>query len=187
MTQFDALLRQGLMDANLAQYESIFQQIETNPPDFSPQYHRERMRFLADPWNWEKKRTQPVLRRGIFRGIAVAIAVILLATVAVAVTAPLWITFFGGLDQRQQEIVGDMEITDGREMGSGEAEKTAEESLLPPPVEHDGVTITPLSILAAKNQLYMVLEIRAPEGTVFRQEDDYYLFASSVRVKSGRR
>ena len=98
MTQFDALLRQGLMDANLAQYESIFQQIETNPPDFSPQYHRERMRFLADPWNWEKKRTQPVLRRGIFRGIAVAIAVILLATVAVAVTAPLWITFFGGLD-----------------------------------------------------------------------------------------
>lgn len=184
MTQFDALLRQGLMDANLAQYERILKQIETETPDFSPQYRRERMRFLAAPCNWEKKRTRPVLRRGIFRGIAVAIAVILLATVAVAVTAPLWITFFGGLDQRQQEIVGDMEITDGREMGSGEAEKTAEESLLPPPVEHDGVTITPLSILAAKNQLYMVLEIRAPEGTVFRQEDDYYLFASTNRPKN---
>lgn len=184
MTQFDALLRQGLMDANLAQYECILKQIETETPDFSPQYRRERMRLLASPWNWGKKQTRPVLRRGIFRGIAVAIAVILLATAAVAVTAPLWITFFGGLDQRQQEIVGDMEITDGREMGSGEAEKTAVESLLPPPVEHDGVTITPLSILGAKNQLYMVLEIRAPEGTVLHQEDKYRLLASIERSEN---
>lgn len=184
MTQFDALLRQGLMDANLAQYECILKQIETETPDFSPQYRRERMRLLASPWNWGKKQTQPVLRRGIFRGIAVAIAVILLATAAVAVTAPLWITFFGGLDQRQQEIVGDMEITDGREMGSGEAEKTAVESLLPPPVEHDGVTITPLSILGAKNQLYMVLEIRAPEGKVLHQEDKYRLLASIERSEN---
>lgn len=184
MTQFDVLLRQGLMDANLEQYGRVLQSVDSTEMDFSPQYRRERMRLLASPWNWGKKPIRPVLRRGIFRGIAVAIAVILLATAAVAVTAPLWITFFGGLDQRQQEIVGDMEITDGREMGSGEAEKTAVESLLPPPVEHDGVTITPLSILAAKNQLYMVLEIRAPEGTVFRQEDNYHLLGSTGRPKN---
>ena len=77
-----------------------------------------------------------------------------------------------------------MEITDDREMGSGEAEKTAVESLLPPPVEHDGVTITPLSILGARNQLYMVLEIRAPEGTVFRQEDSYQLSAYVERPEN---
>lgn len=84
MTQFDALLRQALMDANLAQYQRILQQVETEAPDFSPQYHRERMRFLANPWNWGKKQARPILRRGISRGIAVAIAVLLLATAAVA-------------------------------------------------------------------------------------------------------
>lgn len=178
MTQFDALLRQGLMDANLAQYERVLQQVETEEPEFSPQYLRERMRFLADPWSWGKKRPRPVLRRGMSRGIAVAIAVLLLATAAVAVTAPLWITFFGGLDQRQQEIVDDMAIS------GGEAEETAADSFLPAPVEHDGVTVTPLSILGAKNQLYMVLEIRAPEGTVFHQEDTYYLSASTTRPKN---
>lgn len=178
MTQFDALLRQGLMDANLAQYERVLQQSETEEPEFSPQYLRERMRLLADPWSWGKNRPRPVLRRGLSRGIAVAIAVLLLATAAVAVTAPLWITFFGGLDQRQQEIVDDMAIS------GGEAEETAADSFLPAPVEHDGVTITPLSILGAKNQLYMVLEIRAPEGTVFHQEDTYYLSASTTRPKN---
>lgn len=178
MTQFDALLRQGLMDANLAQYERVLQQSETEEPEFSPQYLRERMRLLADPWSWGKNRPRPVLRRGLSRGIAVAIAVLLLATAAVAVTAPLWITFFGGLDQRQQEIVDDMAIS------GGEAEETAADSFLPAPVEHDGVTITPLSILGAKNQLYMVLEIRAPEGTVFHQEDNYDLAASPNRPEN---
>lgn len=47
MAQFDVLLRQGLVDANLAQYERILQQIETETPDFSPQYRRKRMRLLA--------------------------------------------------------------------------------------------------------------------------------------------
>ena len=43
MTQFDALLRQGLMDANLVQYESIFQQIETPPGLVAPS-------FPGKPW-----------------------------------------------------------------------------------------------------------------------------------------
>lgn len=178
MKQFDSLLRQGLMDANLAQYERVLRQAETNELDFTPQYLRERMRFLAAPLNWKKKQNRPILRRGISRSVAVAIAVLLLVTVAAAVSVSLWFTFFGGLDQRQQEIV------DGMEIGGGEAKKTATESLLPPPVEHDGVTITPLSVLGAKNQLYMVLEIRAQEGTVFHQKDDYRLFASPKRPEN---
>ena len=178
MRQFDALLRQGLMDANLAQYESVLERADTREPDFSPRYRRERMRLLADPWRWEKRQPERGgLRRGITRGVAVAIAVILLAVTAAAVSAPLWITFFGGLDQRQQEIVGDMEISGG-EAEKTASEETASERLLPPPAEHAGVTVTPLRILGAKNQLYLVLEIRAPEGTVFRPADDLWLLDS---------
>lgn len=170
MRQFDNLLRQGLMDANLAQYERVLRQAEAGAPDFTSQYRRERIRLLAAPWAWEKRRGQPMLHRGILRGVAIAVAVLLLVIAAAAASVSLWMAFFGGLDQRQQEIVNDMEIS------GGEPEKTAAESRLPPPVEHDGVTVTPLSILGAKNRLYMVLEICAPEGTVFHQEDDYWLF-----------
>ncbi|MCI9511088.1 MAG: DUF4179 domain-containing protein [Oscillibacter sp.] len=173
MRQFDVLLRQGLMDANLAQYESVLERADSREPDFSPRYLRQRMRLLADPWGWERRQPErPMLRRGITRGAAVAIAVIVLAVTAVAVSAPLWITFFGGLDQRQQEIISDMEIS-GEEPEKPEPEKA--DSFLPPPAEHGGVTVTPLSILGAKNQLYLVLEIRAPEGTVFHPEDDLNL------------
>lgn len=177
MTQFDVLLRRGLMDANLAQYESVLETAETREADLSPRYRRERMRLLADPWGWERRQGRFVPRHGITRGVAIAVAVILLAVTAAAVTAPLWITFFGGLDQRQQEIVGDMEIG-GEEAERPETGETASESLLPPPAEHDGVTVTPLRILGAKNQLYLMLEIRAPEGTVFHPEDALNLFGS---------
>lgn len=170
MRQFDEMLRRGLMEANLAQYEAVLERLPEWEPDFSPSYRRERMRLLADPWGWARRRERPVLRRGLSRGIAVAIAVILLAVTAAAVTAPLWISFFGGLDRRQQEIVGDMEIG-GEEAENAASEEAGPESYLPPPAEHDGVAIKPLRILGAKSQLYLVLEIRAPEGTVFHPED----------------
>lgn len=176
MRQFDALLRQGLMEANLAQYENVLERADDREADFSPKYRRERMRLLADPWGWEKRQPErPRLRRGITRGVAVAIAVILLAVTAVAVSAPLWIAFFGGLDQRQQEIISDMEIS-GEKAEKTAPEETPSENLLPPPAEHGGVTVTPLRILGAKNQLYLVLEIRAPEGTVFHPDDDLMFF-----------
>lgn len=176
MRQFDALLRQGLMDANLAQYENVLERADGREADFSPRYCRERMRLLADPWGWERRQPErPMLRRGITRGVAVAVAVILLAVTAVAVSAPLWIAFFGGLDQRQQEIISDMEIS-GEKAEKTAPEETPSENLLPPPAEHGGVTVTPLRILGAKNQLYLVLEIRAPEGTVFHPDDDLMFF-----------
>ena len=114
------------------------------------------------------------IRLHLTRGAAALLAALVLVTAAVAAAIPLWNAFFGGLSRRQQEIVGELEI------GGEEAEKTEqaeqntapeEDSLLPPPVEHDGVTVTPLRILGSQNQLYLVLEIRAPEGTVFQPED----------------
>ena len=186
MTQFDILLRQGLMDANLEQYGRVLQNAEAREPDFSPRYLRERMRLLADPQNWEKRQARPApRRRRIPRGVAVAIAVLLLITAAAAVTVSLWVSYFGGLDQRQQEIIGDMELN-GEKTEEPETwvEKTA--ALLPPPVEHDGVTITPLRLLGAKNKLYLALEIRAPEGTVFSPEDRYELF-DGMQVPEERR
>ena len=186
MTQFDILLRQGLMDANLEQYGRVLQNAEDREPNFSPRYLRERMRLLADPQNWEKRQARPApRRRRIPRGVAVAIAVLLLITAAAAVTVSLWVSYFGGLDQRQQEIIGDMELN-GEKTEEPETwvEKTA--ALLPPPVEHDGVTITPLRLLGAKNKLYLALEIRAPEGTVFSPEDRYELF-DGMQVPEERR
>ena len=186
MTQFDILLRQGLMDANLEQYGRVLQSADSLEPGFSPRYLRERMRLLAAPQDWEERRTRPApRRRRIPRGVAVAIAVLLLITAAAAVTVSLWVSYFGGLDQRQQEIIGDMEIS-GEKTEQPGPEKTAAESLLPPPVEHDGVTITPMRILGAKNKLYLILEIRAPEGTVFRPDETYQLF-DGIQVPKERR
>ena len=46
MTRFDILLRQGLMDANLEQYARVLQDADSQEPDFSPRYLRERTRLL---------------------------------------------------------------------------------------------------------------------------------------------
>lgn len=101
------------------------------------------------------------------KGFMAVLAAVLLVTAAAAATAPVWLSYFGGLDEQQQEVVGSMET---------------QESDLPPAAEADGVTITPLSILGSKNQLYMMLEIRAPEGTVFT-EDGSYLLSAGVKPK----
>ena len=179
MTQFDVLLRRALMDANLAQYERVLQGAESEEPDFSPGYLRARTCLLADPRGWGRRQTRPAPRRGLSRGIAAAVAVLLLITAAAAVTVSLWVSYFGRLDQRQQEIVDRMEIDGG-------AKKTSAERLLPPPVEHGGVTITPLRLLGAKNRLCLILEIQAPEGTVFRPDETYRLF-DRIQVPEERR
>lgn len=48
------------------------------------------------------------------------------------------------------------------------------------------MTITPMRILGAKNKLYLILEIRAPEGTVFRPDETYQLF-DGIQVPKERR
>ena len=46
MRQFDEMLRRGLMEANLAQYETVLEKLPDWEIDFSPKYRRERMRLL---------------------------------------------------------------------------------------------------------------------------------------------
>ena len=56
MRQFEDALRLGLMDANLAQYQLVLQDADEKEVNFSPGYLRERMRLLADPWGWMRRR-----------------------------------------------------------------------------------------------------------------------------------
>lgn len=112
---------------------------------------------------------QPTRRKGWGRkGIVMVLAAVLLVTAAAAATAPMWLSFFGGLDERQQKVVDTLET---------------QEDALPPAAEHDGVTITPLNILGSQNKLYIILRIQAPEGTAFTAEDGMYELSASVRPK----
>lgn len=78
MRQFDETLRRGLMEANLAQYETVLEKLPEWEIDFSPRYRRERMRLLADPWGWVRRRARPLWRQ-IARNAA---CVLLACTVA---------------------------------------------------------------------------------------------------------
>lgn len=83
MTRFEECLRRGMMDANIAQYEYAIQKAESRELDASPRYCRERMRLLADPWTWAKRR--PSIRRLNWRLIAIVAALLLLSACAYAV------------------------------------------------------------------------------------------------------
>lgn len=100
MTQFDMLLRRALMDANLAQYQRALQNAEAKEPDFSPGYLRERMRLLADPWGWMRRREVTGLRRRRrlnWKVIALVAALLLLSACAVAVVTGQFSQWFSRL------------------------------------------------------------------------------------------
>lgn len=78
MRQFDELLRQGLMKANLDDYTSELDNLPGWEPDFSPRYRRERTRMLANPRSWARRRERPVWKRAA-RNVA---CVLLACTVA---------------------------------------------------------------------------------------------------------
>lgn len=105
MTQFDILLRQALMDANLAQYRWALQSVEAKEPDFSPGYLRERMRVLADPQGWARRRSGG-RRRLDWRIIAIAAALLLLSACAVAAVTGQFSQWFPrlGVDQGAPEV-----------------------------------------------------------------------------------
>lgn len=86
MMQFDQLLPQALMDANLAELESIFQQTEDVEVNFSPRYLQERMKLLADPWKWIECREHSSRRTRVdWKLIALTAALLLLSACAYAV------------------------------------------------------------------------------------------------------
>ena len=108
MRQFDALLRQGLMDANLAQYENVLERADGREADFSPRYCRERMRLLADPWGWERRQPErPMLRRGRldWRIAAIVAALLLLSACGYAIVTGQFTDWFPrlGFDQEHPE------------------------------------------------------------------------------------
>lgn len=104
MTQFDMLLRRALMDANLAQYQRALQSAEAAEPDHSPRYLRERMRLLADPQGWGRRRARR-RRRVNWRLIAIVAALLLLSACAVAVAAGQFSQWFSrlGVDPQAPE------------------------------------------------------------------------------------
>ena len=105
MTQFDGLLRRALMDANLAQYERALQSVEAREPDFSPGYLRERMRVLADPQGWARRRSGG-RRRLDWRLIAIVAALLLLSACAYAVVTGQFSQWFPrlGVDPKAPEV-----------------------------------------------------------------------------------
>lgn len=100
MEQFDKRLRQGLMDANLAQYETVLVRLDGWEPDFSPRYCRERMRLLADPWNWVKRRARPAWKRAarnaacILLACTVAFGALMAASPTVRAAVEKWLREF---------------------------------------------------------------------------------------------
>ena len=109
MTRFESSLRRGLMDANLAQYERVLQDADAAQPDFSPAYLRERMRLLADPWGWMRRRetVSPRRRRRLnWRVIAIAAALLLLSACAVAVVTGQFTQWFPSIwmDPKAPEV-----------------------------------------------------------------------------------
>ena len=86
--------------------------------------------------------------RWMKRGVAAALAAVLLVGTAAAVAGSLWENYFGLLDQGQQEVL--------ENLSKG----------LPAAVTSNGTTITPLDAFGAKGVLYLMLEVEAPAGTV---------------------
>lgn len=101
----------------------------------------------------------PVRRSGSWmrRGAAAALAAVVLAGSAVA-AGSLWDRYFGHLDEDQQEVI-----------------ETLSQDL--PAAESNGTTMTPLAAFGDQDFYYLMLEIRAPEGTVlpdYGEEEGFY-------------
>lgn len=108
----------------------------------------------------------PVRRSGSWprRCVAAALAAVLLAGSAVA-AGTLWDRHFGHLDEGQQEII-----------------ETLSQDL--PAAKSNGTVMTPLAAFGDQNFYYLMLEIRAPEGTVLpdygEDEGFYQLFGGTL-------
>lgn len=88
------------------------------------------------------------------RGVAAALAAVLLVGTAAAVTLSLWEDYFGSLDQGQLEVVERLSET------------------LPAAVTSNGATMTPLAAFGGHGALYLMLEVEAPAGTVLPELDE---------------
>ena len=109
----------------------------------------------------------PAVRRCTWwkRGVAAAVAAVLLIGTAVAVASPLWEKYFGPLDEGQRTTV---------ETLSGN---------LPAAATSNGATMTPLDAFGAEGVLYLMLEVEAPAETVLpvlNEEEAVYWLSGGV-------
>lgn len=116
-----------------------------------------------------KGKAAPARRSGGWarRSLAAALAAVVLAGSALA-AGTLWERYFGRLDETQQEIIETL----SREL---------------PAAESNGTTMTPLAAFGDQDFYYLMLEIRAPEGTVlpdYGEDEGYYqLFGDELGEK----
>ena len=116
-----------------------------------------------------KGKAAPARRSGgwVRRGMAAALAAVVLAGSALA-AGTLWERYFGRLDETQQEIIETL----SREL---------------PAAESNGTTMTPLAAFGDQDFYYLMLEIRAPEGTVlpdYGEDEGYYqLFGDTLEER----
>lgn len=128
MTRFDILLRRALMDANLAQYESVLRQAGAAQPDLSPGYVQERTRLLADPWGWGRSRSPG--GRLNWRLIALIAALLLLSACAYAVVTGQFSQWFPSrgvnyqAPETSEEVLGQISTVIGETRTEGDAEIT---------------------------------------------------------------
>ena len=110
----------------------------------------------------EKRHRRPWMKRGV----AAALAAVLLVGSAAAVTVSLWDGFFGELDPSEQAVVDTL---------SGD---------LPGAVSSNGAVMTPLAAFGEDGVFYLMLEIQAPEGTVLPvldgERETYQLFGEDL-------
>ena len=100
--------------------------------------------------------------------MAAAIAAVVLVGTAAAAAGPLWERYFGHLDENQQKIV-----------------ETLSQDLAA--AESNGTTMTPLAAFGDQDFYYLMLEIKAPEGTVLRdygEDEGYYQFFGDTLEES---
>ena len=103
--------------------------------------------------------------------MAAAVAAVVLVGTAAAAAGPLWERYFGRLDEDQQAVINNL--------------SAAPEAL--PAAESHGTVMTPLAAFGDQDFYYLMLEIRAPEGTVlpdYGEDEGYYqLFGDELGEK----
>ena len=107
---------------------------------------------LMQPQAQPRQRIRPRI------AVAAALAAVLLIGSVAAAAGPLWERYFGQLDESQQAIID-----------------TLSKQL--PPDECNGTVMTPLAAFGDEDFYYLMLEIRAPEGTIlpnYSKDEGYY-------------
>ena len=108
MHNFEEWLRDALIDANLLQFEKVLADADIREFNFSPQYLRERVRILAAPFSWAKRRSRSVWYRAaqkvacILLTCTVVLGALMAASPAVRAAVLNWLREIGRASCRER-------------------------------------------------------------------------------------